>query len=102
MIVRWFLDEATSAGDIENRVAFQELDHGVPGGTFAPLFEAFIDWKNRAFLDAMSRDVRRGLRANVAAGYAPGGTPPTGYRVERIEAELKRDGQPAEGEVGGG
>ena len=25
MIVRWFLDEATSAGDIENRMAFQEL-----------------------------------------------------------------------------
>ena len=25
VIVRWFLDEATSAGDIENRVAFQEL-----------------------------------------------------------------------------
>ena len=38
--------------------------------------------------------MRRGLRANVAAGYAPGGTPPTGHRVERIEAGLKRDGQP--------
>ena len=140
VIVRWFLDEATSAGDIENRVAFQELimacrqqpppvagvlvwslsrfgrdeldsqfyrlelrrngvdvvsaTDQVPGGTFAPVFEAFIDWKNRAFLDEMSRDVRRGLRANVAAGYAPGGTPPTGYRAERIEAGLKRDGQP--------
>ena len=140
VIVRWFLDEATSAGDIENRVAFQELimacrqqpppvagvlvwslsrfgrdeldsqfyrlelrrngvdvvsaTDQVPGGTFAPVFEAFIDWKNRAFLDEMSREVRRGLRANVAAGYAPGGTPPTGYRAERIEAGLKRDGQP--------
>ena len=140
VIVRWFLDEATSAGDMENREAFQELvtlcrqqpppvagvlvwsqsrfgrdeldsqfyrlearrngvnvvsaTDPVPGGSFAPVFEAFIDWKNRAFLDEMSRDVRRGLRANVVAGYAPGGTPPTGYRAERVEAGLKRDGQP--------
>jgi hypothetical protein len=40
----------------------------VAGGRFAPAFEASIDWRYRAFLDEMSRDVRRGLRANVAAG----------------------------------
>ena len=28
------------------------------------------------------------------SGWAPGGTPPTGYRAERIEDGSKRDGQP--------
>jgi hypothetical protein len=71
-----------------------QVPNQVPGGTFAPVFEAFIDWRDRAFLDEMSWDVCRRLRANVAAGYAPAGTPPTGYRAERIESGVKRDSQP--------
>jgi hypothetical protein len=31
------------------------LSNGREGGTFAPVFETFIDWKNPAFLDEMSR-----------------------------------------------
>jgi DNA invertase Pin-like site-specific DNA recombinase len=66
----------------------------VPAGSFASVFEAFIDWKNRSFLDDMSRDVRRGLRRNVEAGYAPGGTPPAGYLTEQVTVGTRRNGQP--------
>lgn len=66
----------------------------VPSGPLAVVFEAFIDWKNRTFLDDMSRHVREGLRANVAAGYAPGGKPPTGYRAEPVQIGTRRDGRP--------
>jgi DNA invertase Pin-like site-specific DNA recombinase len=66
----------------------------VPNGPAGFLFEALIDWKNRSFLDDMSRDVRRGLRANVLLGYAPGGTPPVGYKAAPVAIGVKRDGQP--------
>lgn len=65
-----------------------------PDGALGYVIEALFDWKNEQFLDDMARDVRRGLRANVVAGYAPGGTPPRGYRAERVEAGLRRDGKP--------
>jgi len=65
-----------------------------PDGATAVVFEAMFDWKNQQFLEDMSRDVRRGLRANVVAGYAPGGTPPRGYLAEPVTAGIRRDGKP--------
>ena len=66
----------------------------VPVGPFMAILETFQDWKNRTFLDDMSVQVRRGLRSNVEAGYAPGGRPPTGYMAERVAIGHKRDGSP--------
>lgn len=60
---------------------------------FESVMEAFIDWKNRVFLDDMSRHVRAGLRHNVEAGFAPGGSAPTGYRAEQVEIGRRRDGR---------
>lgn len=65
-----------------------------PDGAVGVVFEAMFDWKNQQFLDDMARDVRRGLRANVVAGYAPGGTPPRGYLAEPVVAGIRRDGKP--------
>lgn len=60
---------------------------------FESVMEAFIDWKNRVFLDDMSRHVRAGLRHNVEAGYAPGGSAPTGYKAVPVEIGKRRDGR---------
>jgi site-specific DNA recombinase len=32
----------------------------IPTGEMAPIYEAFIDWKNQRFLDDLSADVKRG------------------------------------------
>jgi DNA invertase Pin-like site-specific DNA recombinase len=66
----------------------------IPAGPLALVFEAFYDWKNRVFLDDLSYQVRKGLLANVMAGYAPGGRPPTGYMAVREQIGQRRNGQP--------
>jgi site-specific DNA recombinase len=95
---RWGRDEYDAAFyRIELRrhnVQVLSITDPVPVGPFMAIIETFQDWKNRTFLDDMSVHVRRGLRANVAAGYAPGGTPPTGYRAEKVVIGHKRDGSP--------
>jgi len=64
----------------------------LPDGAHAPLIEAVIDWKNEQFRKDLSRDVKRGLRDLVRQGFAPGGRPPVGYKVERVEIGRRRDG----------
>ncbi len=60
----------------------------------APIYEAFIDWKNQRFLEDLSADVRRGLGFVVDRGYWPGGRPPVGYRTEPEVIGLRRNGEP--------
>lgn len=95
---RWGRDEYDSAFyRIELRrhgVQVVSIVDPVPVGPFMAILETFQDWKNRTFLDDMSVQVRRGLRANVEAGYAPGGRPPTGYMAEQVAIGHKRDGSP--------
>jgi len=62
-------------------------------GPYAMVIETMLDTAARIALDQMSYEVRKGLRANVAAGLAPGGRPPIGYRAERVPAGNRRDGK---------
>jgi len=66
----------------------------IPVGEFAPVIEALIDWKNERFLKDLSRNVQRGLADLARKGYAPGGFPPRGYNAEKVQIDVKRDGQP--------
>jgi site-specific DNA recombinase len=70
------------------------LSDDLPDGEYAPLIEALIDWKNERFLKDLSRDVKRGLRDLVRQGYAPGGSPPTGFKAEKVTIGRRRDGTP--------
>lgn len=89
------LDRAYYRSDLRRRgIELLSLTEPVPEGPFATIIESVLDLKDRLFVDDMSRQVRRGLRALVAEGYAPGGTPPTGYRVERVQRGTHRDGTP--------
>ena len=45
---------------IRGYVIVSKIDD-IPGNEMAPIYEAFIDWKNQRFLEDLSNDVRRGL-----------------------------------------
>lgn len=76
----------------------------IPGGDISLLVEAFIDLKNRKFLEDLSKDTRRGLRDTVlreveydgrkVTGFSGGGFPPRGYKAKRIETGRRRNGEP--------
>jgi site-specific DNA recombinase len=66
----------------------------VPTGDIAPVVEAIIDWKNERYLSDLSRDVKRGLYDLAWEGYAPGGSPPQGYKAVKVQIGVKRDGEP--------
>ena len=69
----------------------------IPNNEMAPIYEAFIDWKNQRFLDDLSADVRRGLSYVVDQGYWPAGTPPVGYTTQPEEMGRRRNGEPRMG-----
>jgi len=58
------------------------------------IIHSMIDWKNERFLKDLSRNVQRGLADLARKGYAPGGFPPRGYNAEKVQIDVKRDGQP--------
>ena len=94
---RDLLDSQFHRADLRRRgidVISANPAEAAPDGAMGYIIEALFDWKNEQFLDDMARDVRRGLRANVVAGYAPGGTPPRGYKAEPVDVGLRRDGKP--------
>lgn len=70
----------------------------VPTNEMAPIYEAFIDWKNQRFLDDLSADVRRGLSYIVSEGYWPGGRPPVGYRTAAEVMGQRPNGEPRIGQ----
>lgn len=70
------------------------INDQVPEGKIGHVFEAFIDWHNSAFLDDLSRDVRRGLRSLVETYGAVPGTPPRGFKREPVQLPAHRDNKP--------
>jgi site-specific DNA recombinase len=66
----------------------------IPDGDFGPLVEFVIDLKNKLFLKDLSQHVKKGLRSNVAQGYAHGGFPPLGYMRQPEIIGKHRDGSP--------
>ena len=73
-------------------VALSKSDD-IPANELAPVYEAFIDWKNQRFLDDLSVDVRRGLGYIVDQGFWPRWTP-----AGRIPHHLRGMGQRRNGE----
>jgi len=69
----------------------------IPNNEMAPIYEAFIDWKNQRFHDDLSADVKRGLMRTVEQGYWPGGTLPFGYLGKRVEIGRRHGGEPRYG-----
>ncbi|MBA3823066.1 MAG: recombinase family protein [Ktedonobacterales bacterium] len=66
----------------------------VPNNEMAPIYEAFIDWKNQRFLEDLSADVKRGQHFIVDKGYWPGGNPPVGFTVQKEQIGRRRNGDP--------
>ncbi len=88
------LDAQFHKADLRKRgyVIVSKIDD-IPNNEMAPIYEAFIDWKNQRFLDDLSADVRRGQNFLVERGYWPGGTPPMGYTTVAEEMGQRRNGE---------
>lgn len=89
------LDAQFYKADLRKRgyVVLSKIDD-IPNNEMAPIYEAFIDWKNQRFLDDLSADVRRGQNFIVEQGYWPGGTPPMGYTSVSEVIGQRRNGEP--------
>ena len=66
----------------------------LPGGDLDVIMEALYDWKHEQYLKDLSRNVKRTLHELAKAGYSVGGFPPRGYKVEKVQIGVKRNGQP--------
>jgi site-specific DNA recombinase len=94
-LARRQLDSQFIKSDLRKReYVLHSMTDDVPFGDFAPVVEALIDWKNERYLKDLSRDVKRGLYDLAREGYAPGGFPPRGYKAEKVQIGVKRDGEP--------
>lgn len=69
----------------------------IPQSDFAPVVEAFLDWKAERDLADMSGDICRTFAQLRAAGYEPGGNPPRGLVLQREVIGQKKNGQPRYG-----
>lgn len=68
-------------------------DH-IPNGPEAIIFEALIDYTDQQYLTNLSIDVKRGLRNLVEQFGCVPGTPPTGFKREKVIISEHRDGTP--------
>jgi len=66
----------------------------IPSGPEGRFFEAAIDWMNERFIKDLSVDIQRGLESNRRLHRCMAGTPPVGYKAERIQISVHRDGAP--------
>ncbi len=89
------LDAQFYKADLRKRgyVVLSKIDD-IPNNEMAPIYEAFIDWKNQRFLDDLSADVKRGQHFIVEQGYWPGGRPPVGYIASSEVIGQRHNGEP--------
>ena len=76
----------------------------IPSGDIAIVMEALVDWKNRKYLEDLTKDIRRGLReialkevevdGRKITGFSGGGQPPRGYRAVRVQTGTRHNGEP--------
>jgi DNA invertase Pin-like site-specific DNA recombinase len=66
----------------------------LPGGDLDVIVEALYDWKHEQYLKDLSRNVKRTLHQLTRQGFSVGGFPPRGYKVEKVQIGVKRNGEP--------
>jgi DNA invertase Pin-like site-specific DNA recombinase len=75
-------------------IIIHSLTDSIPENDFAGrIVETVLDLANEEKRRQTSRDVKRGLKALVSEGFAPG-TPPRGYVAIQMPRGEKRDGTP--------
>ena len=78
----------------KRRILVHSLTDQIPADEFAGrVVEMFISLANEEKRHQTSKDVKRGLKALVSMGYAPG-VPPRGYVAVKVTIGEKRDGMP--------
>ncbi len=81
--------------DLRRRgITLHSINDDIPQGPEGRFFEAAIDWMNQAYIDDLKEDTKRGLKNLVENyGYVPG-TPPKGFKREKVVISTHRDGKP--------
>lgn len=69
------------------------LSDKIPEGIHGRLIEYVIDYSNTLFLQNLSKEVKRGQRHLVEEFGGVPGTPPRGFKRERMELGKRRNGQ---------
>ncbi len=75
-------------------IVIHSLTDPIPEGQWAGVVEKIIDIANEEKRRQNSRDVKRALESLVRQGYAPGGTPPRGYKSVPVVIGVHADGRP--------
>lgn len=74
--------------------AVYSLMDKVPDGQWGRLIEYVIDVQNAVFLENLSKEVKRGQHHLVEQYGGVPGTPPRGFKREKLELGKRRNGQP--------
>jgi site-specific DNA recombinase len=70
------------------------LNDSVPDGLEGRLIESILEWKDASFSRDLSIHVKRGLNDMVRNNGGVPGTPPRGFKRERLEIGKHRSGEP--------
>lgn len=75
----------------KKNIRIHSMTDPIPDGQFGRVMEVILDIANEDKSRQTSRDAKRGLSARVKQGFTPGGgTPPRGYRMEKVECGVNR------------
>ena len=89
------IDEAQFyRADLRRRgVLLYSLNDDIPQGSEGRFLEAAIDWMNQSYIEDLREDTKRGLRNLVENYGCIPGTPPKGFKRERVVISQYRDGE---------
>jgi DNA invertase Pin-like site-specific DNA recombinase len=81
--------------DLRRRgITLDSLNEDIPPGSQGRFFEAAIDWMNQRYIEDLSTDTKRGLKELVENYGCVPGTPPCGFKRQRVVISTRRDGEP--------
>lgn len=81
--------------DLRRRgVLLHSLNDSIPPGLEGRFLEAAIDWMNQSYIEDLKADTKRGLRNLVENYGCIPGTPPMGFKREKVIISQHRDGEP--------
>lgn len=81
--------------DLRRRgITLHSLNDDIPSGPEGRFFEAAIDWMNQSYIEDLKADTKRGLRNLVLNYGCIPGTPPMGFKREKVIISTHRDGEP--------
>lgn len=77
-------------GLIQSGVIVHSITEPMPEGIAGQMLLQVKAFTNQDFSEQLGKNIQRGIKSRVEAGYSNGGTPPKGYIIKREYQESKR------------